>query len=150
MVPAGSLSSNPARPKSFGPCPGRNETTRPLNDFRCSVIVPVYNGEETIVRCLDALAVQDAGQDTYQVIVVDDGSTDATASIIRTWSTGHPELVLQLVQQENAGPAAARNHGTVVQDRPGALSSGHAYSKRDGGRRCRQQRQASGDGKHLD
>lgn len=77
----------------------------------CSVIVPVYNGEGTILHCLDALARQNVGLDRYEVIVVDDGSQDGTAEAVRGWLQGHIGLNLRLLQQANAGPAAARNNG---------------------------------------
>lgn len=79
-----------------------------------SVIVPVYNGAETILRCLDALAQQTVAPDRYEIIVVDDGSQDQTPAIVQAWAADHPELTLRLVQQANAGPASARNHGATV------------------------------------
>lgn len=75
------------------------------------MIVPVYNGAGTIRPCLDALAGQSLPPDTYEILVVDDGSTDATAQVVRDWSAGHPHCQARLIQQENAGPAAARNRG---------------------------------------
>jgi lipopolysaccharide/colanic/teichoic acid biosynthesis glycosyltransferase/GT2 family glycosyltransferase len=84
------------------------------NSLRCSVIVPVYNGVATIPSCLDALATQTTPSEQYEVIIVDDGSKDATASLVREWIAAHPQLQARLVQQANAGPAAARNHGAQV------------------------------------
>lgn len=69
-----------------------------------SVIVPVFNGAGTLARCLDALTDQDIPRESYQIIVVDDGSTDATAGIARGYSVTY-------VRQDNRGPAMARNHG---------------------------------------
>ncbi|HHW89118.1 MAG TPA: glycosyltransferase [Chloroflexi bacterium] len=76
-----------------------------------SVVVPVYNGAHTIVRCLDALATQTVTPDCYEVIVVDDGSTDATAEVVQAWHASHTHINLTLVRQANGGPAAARNCG---------------------------------------
>ncbi len=78
---------------------------------RCSVIVPVYNGEKTIERCLDALASQDLASTDYEIIVVDDGSHDNTPQVVDDWRGRHPSIRTRLIQQENAGPAAARNYG---------------------------------------
>lgn len=69
-----------------------------------SVIIPVFNSKATIVRALEALSKQDYTSD-FEVIVVDDGSKDNTADLVRTFSN------IRYVYQENAGPAAARNHG---------------------------------------
>lgn len=69
-----------------------------------SIIVPAYNAEATIERCLQALSSQTAIQES-EIVVVSDGSTDRTGEIVR----GYPEV--RLLEQENQGPAAARNLG---------------------------------------
>jgi lipopolysaccharide/colanic/teichoic acid biosynthesis glycosyltransferase/GT2 family glycosyltransferase len=69
-----------------------------------SVIVPAYNAEATLGGCLAALQAQSMSRDRYEVIVVDDGSTDRTAEVARRYG-------VQLIRQSNAGPAAARNRG---------------------------------------
>jgi cellulose synthase/poly-beta-1,6-N-acetylglucosamine synthase-like glycosyltransferase len=69
-----------------------------------SVIVPAYNAAQTLDACLAALGAQTVGADAYEVIVVDDGSTDRTAAVARAHG-------VCLIQQANAGPAAARNRG---------------------------------------
>jgi len=80
----------------------------------CSVIVPVYNGVATIENCLNALATQTTPLAQYEVIVVDDGSTDETNALVARWIAAHPQVQAQLVGQANAGPSAARNHGARV------------------------------------
>lgn len=69
-----------------------------------TVIIPVRNGERTLRRCLDAVfATRDIGE--FEVIVVDDGSTDSTATITLDFSC-------RLIHSERSrGPAAARNRG---------------------------------------
>ncbi len=72
-----------------------------------SIIIPAYNAETTIVLCLEAVLAQSLPRSQYEVIVVDDGSTDATSKIIRNF----PVLY---IHQENQGPAAARNKGAQI------------------------------------
>lgn len=90
---------------------GAAPASQPL---RASVIVPVYNGERLIGRCLTALADQTVAADGYEIIVVDDGSSDATAAVVQAWIAANPQIQARLVRQVNAGPAAARNHGADV------------------------------------
>lgn len=71
---------------------------------RFSVIVPAYNSAATLARAVDSVIVQ--SYPAHEIIVVDDGSTDATAEVAR----GYGEAV-RLLQQANAGVAAARNAG---------------------------------------
>lgn len=72
--------------------------------YQVSVVVPVWNGAAVIARCLDALQRQTLPQDSVQIIVVDNGSTDATAEIVR----GYPRVLL--LHEPAPGSYAARNH----------------------------------------
>ena len=73
-----------------------------------SIIIPCYNISAFVNRAIDS-ALGQTRQD-YEVILIDDGSTDGTADIIRTYSQNHSQRV-RCVYQENKGPAAARNAG---------------------------------------
>jgi glycosyltransferase involved in cell wall biosynthesis len=70
---------------------------------RISVIVPAYNAEDLLPRCLEALAASSRPPD--EIVVVDDGSTDRTPEIARE----HGAVVIATAR--NAGPGAARNLG---------------------------------------
>ena len=70
-----------------------------------SVIIPAYNAEATIAAALDALTRQDFDDD-YEVIVIDDGSTDRTVETAERTRSG-----ATILRQPRAGPAAARNLG---------------------------------------
>jgi glycosyltransferase involved in cell wall biosynthesis len=69
-----------------------------------SVIIPVFNGEETICRAIDSVFAQSYQE--WEVIVVDDGSTDSTKELLRKYGSK-----IRLVEQANGGVASARNHG---------------------------------------
>lgn len=73
-------------------------------NMKYSVVIPVYNGEKTLRVCLEALQKQTVGREEYEIIVVNDGSTDGSANIAKSCS----DLYLY---QLNQGPAAARNAG---------------------------------------
>lgn len=73
--------------------------------MRCSVIIPAYNSEATVAFCLESTLNQSLSKEDYEVILVDDGSTDDTQKI----SENYP---IKVTQQEKQGPAAARNNGS--------------------------------------
>ncbi len=75
--------------------------------MKISVVIPAFNAEPFLSRCLDS--VLDAGA---EVIVVDDGSIDGTAGLVR--SRMSEERALRLISQPNAGVSAARNAGIAA------------------------------------
>jgi glycosyltransferase involved in cell wall biosynthesis len=70
---------------------------------RVSVVVPVYNSESTVGKCLNSLVEQD--HPSFEVIVVDDGSTDKTAQICASYSQ------ITVLSPGKVGPSRARNLG---------------------------------------
>lgn len=74
-----------------------------------SMIVPVYNGETYLASCLDSLLGQDIPAEEYEIICIDDGSVDSSASILDRYAGAHPNL--QVIHRENDGVATARNRG---------------------------------------
>lgn len=70
-----------------------------------SVVIPAYNAADTIDHCLTALADQTFPRKDYEIVVVDDGSSDETCARVAAHSG------VQLLTQTHAGPAAARNRG---------------------------------------
>lgn len=71
-----------------------------------SVLIPVYNAERYLERCLDSIIDQDYPH--VEVVAVDDGSKDGSASILAAYQERYPQVV-RVHRQENAGVAAARN-----------------------------------------
>lgn len=75
-----------------------------------SIIIAVYNDWIALDSCLRSLAQQTPGPE-FEVIVVDDGSSDEAPEVIRQWVRSLP---LSLVRQSHAGVSAARNHGMRI------------------------------------
>jgi CDP-glycerol glycerophosphotransferase len=75
---------------------------------RLSVVVPVYNVEEFLEPCLDSVLAQTFTD--YEVVMVNDGSTDGSAEIAQRYADRDPRF--RLVHQENGGLSKARNTGT--------------------------------------
>lgn len=72
---------------------------------RFSIVIPTYNREDSIGETLQSCFAQRFGD--FEIIVIDDGSTDDTLGVLQ--AIDDPRL--RIVSQQNAGPAAARNHG---------------------------------------
>ena len=87
---------------------GKVHVSKQGTNIKVSVIIPLYNGELLIKRCLDSVFAQ-RGEFELEVIVIDDGSTDGSVGFIRNYNN---EIIL--LQQSNQGPAAARNKGIEV------------------------------------
>lgn len=75
------------------------------SDRAISVIIPTYNRKTTLRRCLDALVAQTLPADEFEVVIVDDGSTDDTQAFLKKVET--PFRLVRL-QQKNQGAGAAR------------------------------------------
>ena len=84
------------------------ETADDLSPPSVSAIIPAYNSEDTIERALTSVYAQ-TYPNIIDVIVVDDGSSDGTAEVVKA---KFPDV--RYVYQENAGPGRARNHGASL------------------------------------
>lgn len=71
-----------------------------------SIIVPTYNAEKTIAECIESVISQKTKID-YELIIVNDGSTDNTQSVIERYVDEH----IKIISQENKGFSGARNRG---------------------------------------
>lgn len=77
--------------------------------MKLSIIIPLYNNEKQIDRCLSSLLTQDLLPSEYEIIIVDDGSTDFSKSIAEKYANKHENI--HLFCQKNAGCGSARNNG---------------------------------------
>lgn len=88
------------------------------NNVKLSIIVPIYNVASYLHKCVDSLLAQDISD--YEIILVDDGSTDDSGAIADEL-TAYPQLLpkrrgvpMKVIHQENKGLSAARNTGIAV------------------------------------
>lgn len=72
-----------------------------------SIVIPLYNKEKEIGHTLDSICAQ--SYKDYEVVVVDDGSTDDSAKVVERYAVSQPKI--RLLRQDNAGVSAARNRG---------------------------------------
>lgn len=79
-----------------------------MDNYKVSVIVPVYNAEEYIGATLDSIINQDFN--SYEVLVIDDGSTDSSPEIINE-KLVKSTVDYKIIRQENSGVSSARNRG---------------------------------------
>ena len=70
-----------------------------------SVIMPVFNAEKTLHKSIESLIFQTS--DNWELIAVDDGSTDSSLKILEDYSKNNPKI--KVIHQNNSGPGAARN-----------------------------------------
>ena len=72
-----------------------------------SIIIPIYNAEESIKACLESIFAQDYQR--FEIIAIDDGSTDGTPAVLDNYKQADGRV--KVIRQTNAGVSAARNRG---------------------------------------
>ena len=73
----------------------------------CSIIIPAYNAEKTIEKAINSIKCSNTSEYIYEIIIVDDGSTDDTVNIVRKIDNRS----IKLITKENGGASSARNVG---------------------------------------
>ncbi len=74
-----------------------------------SIIVPVYNAEKYLTGCLDSLLMQDVSYTEYEILCIDDGSTDLSPSILDRYANAYENF--RVIHKQNQGVSATRNLG---------------------------------------
>ena len=77
-----------------------------------SLIVPVYNVEAYLIKCVDSLLAQDISTENYEIILVDDGSKDRSGHLCDKFAETHNNI--RVIHQPNKGLGAARNTGIAA------------------------------------
>lgn len=86
-------------------------TASPAATPRITVLIPTFNRERLLMRALDSIAAQSFRE--FEIVVVDDGSTDATPSAVAAWSSANG-IPVTYAHQDNAGQHAAHNRGVEL------------------------------------
>ncbi len=79
-----------------------------MKNVELSVIVPAYNAQNYIKRCVNSI-IRQQGADQHEIIIVDDGSTDKTLKILDFIATKHKNI--RVIPQKHSGVSVARNKG---------------------------------------
>jgi hypothetical protein len=102
--------ARPQRPRPETVEVGATEAWKLGRETRVSVIIPLYNDEEVIIEALDS--VRDSSVASWEIVVVDDASSDGGPDAVLEWMGRHDSHPVTLVRHEvNRGLAAARNTG---------------------------------------
>lgn len=80
--------------------------------MKISIIIPVFNTEKYVKRCLDSCVQQDLCTDDYEIIVINDGSTDNSLAIIEEIAKDYSNIIIS--SQNNSGLSEARNSGLHI------------------------------------
>ena len=76
---------------------------------KVSVVIPCYNRKNVIIRAINSVINQTFKD--YEIIIVDDGSTDDTDAVVEDFMKANPSVDIQYIKQKNEGPSSARNKG---------------------------------------
>lgn len=80
--------------------------------MKLSIVIPVYNVEKYIEKCLLSCINQDIPESDYEIIVVNDGTPDNSMEIVRKIADSHSNI--HILNQQNQGLSAARNNGFAI------------------------------------
>lgn len=83
-------------------------TQKKYENIKVSIVIPVYNTEQYISRCMESIVGQ--GLENYEIIIVDDGSTDRSYQILRDWESEFPQIKL-FQNEKNMGAGFSKNKG---------------------------------------
>lgn len=80
--------------------------------MKISIIIPVYNTEQYIQRCLESCVHQDLATEEYEILIINDGSTDNSLKIAVDFARDYKNI--NIISQDNGGLSSARNSGLAI------------------------------------
>lgn len=80
-----------------------------MSEIKISIVIPIYNSEEWLEKCLNSVENQSLRKEEYEIILIDDGSTDKCPDIIKKFAETYPNV--HSYRKENGGVSSARNAG---------------------------------------
>ena len=80
-----------------------------MKEYLLTVVVPVFNVEQYLDRCLGSLIKQEQPENAWEVLLVDDGSQDRSGEICDEYATQYSNI--QVIHKKNGGLSSARNMG---------------------------------------
>src|SRR3954454_12673271 len=84
--------------------------THAAGRVKVSVVIPVYNTRRYLAECLDSVLAQDLPPEEFEIVAVDDGSTDGSGELLDRYAAQHSNL--RVIHQDNSGwPGRPRNVG---------------------------------------
>ena len=89
----------------------REETTIANKTTKISVIVPCYNAEKYLDRCIKSILIQTIGIENIEIVLVNDASIDGTMQLLEKYERKHPEQILVINCEKNGKQGTARNIG---------------------------------------
>ena len=85
------------------------------DDLKVSIIIPLYNRENLIIRCLDSCVNQSMRKSEFEIVVIDDCSTDRSYDVVREYQHKYPNLIRLLRLENNSGTASVpRNEALKI------------------------------------
>jgi glycosyltransferase involved in cell wall biosynthesis len=83
-----------------------------INNPKVSIIIPCFNNSKTIIESINSVVNQNYRE--LEIIIVNDGSTDESEEIIEKYISLNDKRLINLINQNNQGPSAARNNGAKI------------------------------------
>lgn len=77
--------------------------------MKLSIVVPMYNSEHYIENCIESLLAQDISENEYEILIINDGSTDSSLNIVERYIKNNTNI--RVITVENGGLSRARNLG---------------------------------------